>query len=64
MGLYLPTLAPGLLYGDSAELQTLAQTLGLTHPTGYPVYVLIARLFVALVPLGSIAYRVNLLSAV
>ncbi|MBK9208306.1 MAG: DUF2723 domain-containing protein [Anaerolineales bacterium] len=61
--LYLRTLAPSLLYGDSAEFQTIAFTLGLGHPTGYPVYILLAKLFTFL-PVGDIAYRVNLLSAV
>lgn len=61
--LYVRTLAPSLLYGDSAELQTIAYTLGIGHPTGYPVYILIAKLF-TLLPFGDIAYRVNLLSAV
>jgi len=32
------------------------------HPTGYPVYVLIAKGF-TFFPLGDIAYRVNFLSA-
>jgi hypothetical protein len=62
MALYVRTLAPSLLLGDSAELQTLAYTLGMTHPTGYPVYLLIGKLF-TLVPAGNIAYRVNLGSA-
>ncbi len=63
LALYVRTLAPGLLLGDSAEFQTLAYTLGMTHPTGYPVYVLMARLF-TLLPFGDLAYRVNLFSAV
>ena len=61
--LFARTTAPGLLLGDSAELQTQAYTLGHTHPTGYPVYVLAARLFTSLVP-GEPAWRVNLFSAV
>jgi hypothetical protein len=60
--LYIRTLAPSLLYGDSAEFQTIAYTLGIGHPTGYPVYVLLARLF-TLLPIGEVAYRVNLFSA-
>jgi Protein O-mannosyl-transferase TMEM260-like len=60
--LYVRTLAPSLLYGDSAEFQTIAYTLGVGHPTGYPVYVLLAKLFTFL-PFGEIAYRVNLFSA-
>jgi hypothetical protein len=59
---YVRTLAPDVLYSDSAEFQTLAYTLGMTHSTGYPVYLLLARLL-GFVPLGSLAWRVNLLSA-
>ena len=59
---YVRNLAPDVLYSDSAEFQTLAYTLGMTHSTGYPVYLLLARLL-GLLPLGSLAWRVNLLSA-
>jgi transmembrane protein TMEM260 (protein O-mannosyltransferase) len=60
--LYIRTLAPSLLYGDSAEFQTIAFTLGVGHPTGYPIYILLAKLFTFL-PVGDSAYRVNLFSA-
>ena len=60
--LYVRTLASSLLYGDSAEFQTIVYTMGVGHPTGYPVYVLLAKLF-TLLPVGDIAYRVNLFSA-
>jgi hypothetical protein len=60
--LYIRTLAPSLLFGDSAEFQTIAYTLGMGHPTGYPIYILLAKLFTFL-PIGEIAYRVNLFSA-
>src|SRR5262245_37911583 len=60
--LYVRTLAPSLLFDDSAEFQTIAYTLGIGHPTGYPIYVLLAKLFTFL-PVGDIAYRVNLFSA-
>lgn len=60
--LYLRTLAPSLLFGDSAEFQTIAYTLGIGHPTGYFIYVLLAKLFTFL-PIGDIAWRVNLFSA-
>ena len=62
MLLYVRTLAPGLLLGDSAEFQALAYTLGLAHSTGYPVYILLAKLATFL-PVGDVAYRVNLFSA-
>lgn len=35
LALYARTLAPSLLWGDSAEFQTLSYTLGMTHHTGY-----------------------------
>ena len=59
---YALTLAPDLLYGDSAELQTLVYTLGHTHSTGYPVYLMLARL-VGFLPVQTLAWRVNLFSA-
>ena len=60
--LYVRTLTPGLLPGDSGEFQTLAYLLGHTHPTGYPVYLGLAKL-VTFLPLRDVAYRVNLFSA-
>ncbi len=60
---YVATLAPSVLPGDSGELQLVGPTLGIPHPTGYPFYVLLSKLF-SLLPFGSVAYRVNLLSAV
>lgn len=62
LGLYARTLYPGLLPGDSGEFQTLARLLGNTHPTGYQVYLLLAHPF-SWLPVGSIAYRINLFSA-
>ena len=60
--LYVRTLTPGLLVGDSGEFQLLAYLLGNTHPTGYPVYLVMAKVFTFL-PFGDVAYRVNLFSA-
>lgn len=60
--LYLSTLAPGVYAYDSAELATGAFTLGIVHPTGYPAYLLLGKLFTFL-PVGDIAYRLNVMSA-
>ncbi|MBT3315023.1 MAG: DUF2723 domain-containing protein [Anaerolineae bacterium] len=60
--LYIRTLALSVLSTDYAEFQTLFYTLGMTHPTGYPVHVLIGRIF-TLIPIRTIAYRANLSSA-
>lgn len=62
LALYLWGLAPGLLWGDSAEMQILAGIGGVAHPTGYPLFTLVGRLFTA-VPLGDEAWRANLVSA-
>jgi hypothetical protein len=62
LALYIRTLAPSLLVGDSAEFQVLAAQVGIAHTPGYPVYMLVAKLF-TLLPVGDIAYRVNLCSA-
>ena len=48
--------------GDSAEFQYLGQVLGISHPTGYPLYVLLSRVWTAVIPFGTLAFRVNLLS--
>jgi hypothetical protein len=61
--LYILTLAPGPLGGDAGEFQTAASVWGLTHPTGYPLYMLLIKVW-ALLPIGTVAYRVNLLAAV
>ena len=60
---YLRTLMPGVSFGDWAEMQTVPHVLGIAHPTGYPTYILTAWLF-ELLPVGSVAFRANLLSAV
>ena len=49
--------------GDSGELVTAAAILGIPHPSGYPLYVLLGKLWTLLVPIGSIAFRMSLFSA-
>jgi hypothetical protein len=67
--LYLRTLAPTVLYLDDPKLldavmlQMQVSVLGITHPTGYPTYLMLTHLFTYL-PVGDPAYRVNLGSAV
>lgn len=59
---YVRTLTPGVLDGDSGEWQYMANILGVPHSTGYPLYILLAKL-VTWLPLGNPAWRVNLFSA-
>jgi hypothetical protein len=65
--LYFRTMAPGLSWAfdgaDGGDLVTAASTGGIPHPSGYPTYLLFASLFLKL-PVGSLAYRTNLLSGV
>ncbi len=63
LALYVSTLAPGVLGGDAGELQFAPAILSLPHPSGYPVQVLLDRLWLALFPFGAVAWRINLLSA-
>src|SRR5262245_10714223 len=62
---YARTLAPGVatIFDDSLELQLVAFQPGIAHPTGYPLYTLLGKLFTFL-PVGDVAYRVNLFAAV
>lgn len=66
LALYLRTLAPGLLPGDPGEFQFAAWRLGLAHPTGYPLYLILGWLWqhgLALVGVAP-ATALNALSAV
>ena len=63
MAVYLRTLAPGLLPGDSGEFQILAYRLGHAHTTGYAVYLLFLTKLITFLPVDEIAFRVNLFSA-
>lgn len=49
--------------GDSGELVAAVHTLGIPHPSGYPLYVLLGKLWTLLLPLGSVACRMSLFSA-
>jgi Protein of unknown function (DUF2723) len=66
--LYLRTLAPTILPYDSPDLidvpmlQMQVCVLGMTHPTGYPSYLMLSHLFTYL-PFGDCGYLANLASA-
>lgn len=66
LALYLRTLAPGLLPGDPGEFQFAAWQLGLAHPTGYPLYLLLGWLWQHVLALVGLApsTALNALSAV
>ena len=57
---YSAPLGPGTW--DTAELQTVPYILGIAHPTGFPFYTLAGWLFTHVFAVGSIAWRMNVLS--
>ncbi|MDY6878366.1 MAG: DUF2723 domain-containing protein [Chloroflexota bacterium] len=61
--LYATTAAPGTIFGDPSEYQFIPAILGIAHPPGYAFYTLLAKLWQTLVPLGTVAFRTNLLAA-
>jgi hypothetical protein len=60
--LYLRTLCPTFFPGDSAELSAAAWCLGVPHPTGYPLYMVLGWI-VQHLGLGSPIFATNLLTA-
>lgn len=60
---YLFTTCPTVYVGDSGELTAAAHGLGVPHSSGYPLYTLLGKIF-CLIPMGSIGFRMNLMSAV
>jgi len=59
---YLFTLAPSLNFEDPVEFALGCAVLGVDHPAGYPLQTLAGHLFTYL-PLGEVAWRINLASA-
>jgi hypothetical protein len=62
--LYVLTLAPSTAMWDTSEYITAAYTLGLPHPPGNPLFVLIGRVFAILPIARTVAVRINLLAAI
>jgi tetratricopeptide (TPR) repeat protein len=60
---YWYTLAPSVTLEDSGGFLTAAHNLGVPHPPGYPVWTMLAWIWQWIIPFGSVAWRVNLMSA-
>jgi len=60
--LYALTAAPGTLFGDPSEYQFIPAVWGIAHPPGYAFYTLLAGVWQRLFPVGSVAFRTNLLA--
>ncbi len=63
--LYAITLSPSTAFWDTSEYIATAHILGIPHPPGNPLFVVLARTWeILLTPLGlSVAARINLFSA-
>ena len=60
---YAATLCRTIYTGDDGDFLTAMATGGISHPTGYPLFTLVGRTVIALIPLGSPALRINILTA-
>lgn len=63
LALYIVTLSRDVLPADSGEFQLVAARLGVAHPPGYPLYTMMGHLMIQLLPIGTPALRLNLVSA-
>ncbi len=61
--IYLSTQSQSIFGGDAGDLVTAAYTGGVAHPPGYPLYTFLGYVTSHLVPFGTIAWRVTLLSS-
>ncbi len=63
LALYVKTAAPGVYSFDAAEFTIASATWGIPHASGYPLFVLLGRLFITLLPAGDPAFRMVLATA-
>jgi hypothetical protein len=61
--LYIITLSPSTAMWDTSEYIAAAKTLGLPHPPGNPLFVLLGRVFSILPIAPNVAMRINILAA-
>ena len=59
---YMITLAPTVPFWDAGEFIACSYILGIPHPPGTPLYILLGRVW-SLIPLGTVAWRINAMSA-
>jgi hypothetical protein len=60
---YLVSLAPTVTFWDAGEFIASARILGIPHPPGTPLFVMLGHVWGNLLPIGEYAFRLNLMSA-
>jgi hypothetical protein len=61
---YLRTLCPYALPGDPSEFIVASVTLGVCHPTGYPLYVVLGKIATSVLPFVDSTWLINFMSLV
>jgi tetratricopeptide (TPR) repeat protein len=60
---YLKTLYPTIGLLDSGDMVSSAYNLGIPHPPGYPIYCLLGKLWLTIIPFSNIAFKMNIFSS-
>src|SRR3990167_8545805 len=60
---YIATQVNTIYGGDAGDLVTAIKTIGIAHPPGYPLYTLLGIILNSIIPLGTLAWRVGLVSS-
>ncbi|MEP7324639.1 MAG: DUF2723 domain-containing protein [Gemmatimonadota bacterium] len=60
---YVVSLAPTVTFWDAGEFISASRILGIPHPPGTPLFVLLGHMWGKIMPFSEYAYRTNLMSA-
>jgi len=64
LAIYVATIAPTAQFWDTAEYMSAAKVLGIPHPPGNPLFVLLAHVWALMPIVEHYALRINLFAAV
>jgi tetratricopeptide (TPR) repeat protein len=59
---YWSTVMPNIGLNDDGEMATAALHFGVMHPSGYPLWTILAGIFSHLIPFGNGSWKINLFS--
>jgi hypothetical protein len=62
-GIYIASSSQSVGFWDTGEMHTVPYIFGISHPTGFPTFVFAGWIVGHLLPLGSVAWRMNVMSA-